>query len=413
MTRLIREHNNIGTNALKESLDLFKRVIIVLIDSVGIGALPDAAEYGDAEANTLGNIARLQGGLFLPSLEEMGLGLIAPLAGVNPPAKPIGWFGKMAEVSNGKDTTTGHWEMAGCPLYQPLPLYPHGFPEDVVRKITEVIGRPILGNKAASGTEIIAELGAEHMKTGKPIVYTSADSVLQIAAHEEIIPLQELYAMGKDVRERVCVGEHSVGRVIMRPFVGEPGSFKRTANRHDYSLQPPSLTVLDHLKASGREVIGIGKIADIFADRGITKTYPTKSNDHGMRVLLQLMCQSKQEGLIFINLVEFDSVYGHRNDVDGYARALQRFDAQLSIVLATLDDSDLLIVTADHGCDPTVAGTDHTREYVPLLVYYKGCHGGNIGVRESFADVGATIAEIFSLPRLSIGRSFLDEIRGV
>lgn len=389
---------------------MFKRMIVIVMDSVGIGALPDAAEYGDSGTNTLGNLARSQGGLFLPTLEKMGLGAIEPLEGVRSDINPIGCFGKMSEISKGKDTTTGHWELAGCPVFRTMPLYPDGFPKDLINRFIAVTGLEVLGNKAASGTAIIDELGAEHMKTGFPIVYTSADSVLQIAAHEEVIPLQELYALGRLVREEVCVGVHAVGRVIVRPFIGTPGLFSRTANRHDYSLEPIGPTILDILKASGHAVISVGKIADIFANRGVTASHPSKSNDHGMQILQGLLTGQHEEGLIFANLVEFDSLYGHRNDSKGYAQALQRIDGQLELVISLLQPSDLLIVTADHGCDPTTAGTDHTREYVPLLVYHRGGPGKSLGVRGSFADIAATIAENYALAPLPYGRSFLPEI---
>lgn len=390
---------------------MFKRIIIIIMDSVGVGALPDAAEYGDMGTDTLGNIARSQGGLFLPSLERLGLGKIAALAGIDSPDRPLAWYGKMAEISKGKDTTTGHWEMAGCPIFQPFPVYPGGFPDDLTAAFTAVTGLKILGNKAASGTVIIEELGAEHLRTGYPIVYTSADSVLQIAAHEEIIPLNELYAMGRIVRDKVCVGQHAVGRVIVRPFTGTAGNFTRTANRHDYSLLPPTTTVLDLVKNSGKAVIGVGKISDIFAGKGITASYPTKSNDHGMSILQSIVNAEATEGLIFVNLVEFDSVYGHRNDSRGYAYALQRLDGQLELLLPLLTETDLLILSADHGCDPTTAGTDHTREFVPLLVYNNGRQGENLGTRTSFADVAATIAENFLLAALPYGKSFLTELK--
>lgn len=389
---------------------MFKRIIVIVMDSVGVGALPDAAEYGDLGTDTMGNIARSQGGLFLPSLERLGLGKIAAFEGINSPDKPAAWYGKMAEIAKGKDTTTGHWEMVGCPIFQPLPLYPGGFPEDLIANFTAVTGRKILGNKAASGTEIIQELGEDHLRTGYPIVYTSADSVLQIAAHEEVIPLDELYSMGKIVREKVCIGRHAMGRVIVRPFIGTTGHFTRTANRHDYSLLPPTITVLDLLKEAGKAVIGVGKISDIFAGKGITASYPTKSNDHGMRTLQNVISSEVTEGLIFANLVEFDSVYGHRNDCQGYAYALQRFDGQLELLLPLLAETDLLILTADHGCDPTTEGTDHTREFVPLLVYNNGRQGDNLGIRTSFADIGATIAENFSLRSLAYGKSFLADL---
>ncbi|MDR3593028.1 MAG: phosphopentomutase [Negativicutes bacterium] len=389
---------------------MFARIVVVVMDSVGIGALPDAAEYGDFGSDTLGNIARSQGGLFLPTLTKMGLGSIAPIQGVPPAGQSAAWFGKMAEISVGKDTVTGHWEMTGCPLFHALPLYPGGFPADLTDKLMAVIGRPILGNKAASGTAIIEELGAEHVKTGDPIVYTSADSVLQIAAHEEVIPLPQLYDIGRRVREEVCIAPHAVGRVIVRPFLGKPGSFFRTPNRHDYALPPPGTTVLDLLKDSGRAVTGIGKIGDIFAGRGITTSNPTKSNDHGMQTLLRTVGENSEAGLIFANLVEFDSVYGHRNDVTGYARALERLDGQLALLLPLLGKTDLLMITADHGCDPTQPGTDHTREYVPLIVYSGGRPGNSLGVRSTFADIGATVAANFALPPLGHGRSFLNEI---
>ncbi|MBP2649783.1 MAG: deoB [Firmicutes bacterium] len=391
---------------------MFKRIIVIVLDSVGTGALPDADKYGDFGANTLGNIARSQGGLFLPMLEKLGLGHIAKINEGQVAVNPVAWYGKMAEISRGKDTTTGHWEMAGCPVFKPFPVYPEGFPAKVIEKISVLTGRGVLGNKAASGTEIIAELGGEHVRTGALIVYTSADSVLQIAAHEEVVPLDELYAIGKRVRSEVCIGEHAVGRVIVRPFIGSEGKFVRTANRHDYSLEPHAPTVLEYLEKSGRSVLGIGKISDIFAGRGITKSYPTVSNDHGMATLARLIDEAHDEGLIMANLVEFDSLYGHRNDCRGYARALERVDGQLAMVLPLIKDSDLLIITADHGCDPTTKGTDHTREYVPLLVYNKAESSSELGVRQSFADVAATIAENFGLPVFEYGKSFLSCLRG-
>ena len=389
---------------------MFQRIIVLVMDSVGIGALPDAGQYGDTGANTLGNIARSLGGLFLPVMNKLGLGTVAEINGLKPVAPAMGFYGKMAEKSYAKDTTSGHWEMAGVPIFSPFPVYPHGFPEEVIEPFTRLINRPILGNKAASGTEIIAELGAEHMRTGYPIVYTSADSVFQIAAHEEIISLEELYHMCRVAREQVCVGKHAVGRIIARPFVGVPGSFIRTANRHDYSLEPDGITVLDALKKEGFVVIGIGKIADIYAQRGITQSYLSKSNDNGMAILLDLIRSNTGAGLIMANLVEFDSTYGHRNDVTGYGRALERLDGQLALLLESLQERDLLIVTADHGCDPTFPGSDHTREYVPLLAFYPNCAGGALGIRETFADLGQTIAENFSLAKLDYGCSFLRQL---
>lgn len=389
---------------------MFQRIIVLVMDSVGIGALPDAGQYGDAGANTLGNIARSLGGLFLPAMNKLGLGTVAEIDGLKPVEPAMGFYGKMAEKSHAKDTTSGHWEMAGVPIFSPFPVYPHGFPEEVIEHFIRLINRPVLGNKVASGTEIIAELGAEHMRTGYPIVYTSADSVFQIAAHEEIIPLEELYHMCRIAREQVCVGKHAVGRIIARPFIGVPGNFTRTTNRHDYSLEPGGITVLDSLKKEGFTVIGIGKIADIYAHRGITQSYSSKSNDNGMAILLDLIRSNSGAGLIMANLVEFDSTYGHRNDVTGYGRALERLDGQLALLLESLQERDLLIITADHGCDPTFPGSDHTREYVPLLAFYPNCSGGALGVRETFADVGQTIAENFSLTKLDYGCSFLHQL---
>ncbi|MBP2642147.1 MAG: deoB [Firmicutes bacterium] len=391
---------------------MFTRIIVVVLDSVGVGALPDAKQYGDVGVNTVENIARLHGGLFLPTLEKLGLNRIVSISDKTAASEPRAWFGKMAELSHGKDTTTGHWEMVGCPVFTPFPVYPDGFPAEIIEKISAITGRKVLGNKAASGTEIIAELGEEHVRTGALIVYTSADSVLQIAAHEEVVPLEELYAIGKKIRELVCVGGHSVGRVIVRPFIGSVGNFVRTPHRHDYSLPPHSHTVLDLMVKSDRSVVGVGKIADIFAGKGITETYPTVSNDNGMETVLRLISQDTGEGLIMANLVDFDSIYGHRNDSIGYARALERVDGQLAVLLPFLKESDLLVITADHGCDPTTKGTDHTREYVPLLVYHKQGSGGSLGVRLSFADIAATIAENFSLEPLPYGQSFLRYLRG-
>ncbi len=389
---------------------MFKRVIVIILDSVGIGVLPDAAEYGDYGANTLVNIARSQGGLFLPTMASMGLGSIEQIDGVEKLHQPIGSYGKMAEISKGKDTTTGHWEMAGCPLFKSFPLYPNGFPPEVIELFIQYTGRTILGNKAASGTEIIDELGPKHMETGEPIVYTSGDSVFQIAAHEDVIPLAELYEMCKIAREKVCVGQHAVGRIIARPFIGTPGQFKRTANRHDYSLAPLTPTILDHMKEAGYNVTGVGKISDIFAGQGLTQSFSTTSNDHGMETLLHLLTHSSESGLIMVNLVEFDSGYGHRNDARGYGKALERVDGQLAILLQELAATDLLLITADHGCDPTVPGSDHTREYVPLLAYYKGCPSVNLGIRKTFADLAATIADNFKIKTLPHGQSFLQEI---
>lgn len=386
---------------------MYNRVFLIVMDSVGIGYLPDADKYGDVGSNTLVNIARSKCGLFLPNLEKLGLGLIDDIEGVQKVTETIGSYGKMTEISAGKDTTSGHWEMAGCPLFTSFPVYPQGFPEEVINKFKALIGRDILGNKVASGTEIIKELGEEHVKTGKPIIYTSADSVFQIAAHEEIIPLEQLYDMCKIARNEVCVGEHAVGRIIARPFVGVSGNFTRTTNRHDYSLLPPHKTILDLLKEANYDVVGIGKISDIFAHQGLTKSFSTKSNSEGMDIIKNLVAKNDITGLIMTNLVEFDSLYGHRNDIDGYAKALESFDKELGELLPMLQEDDLLIITADHGCDPTTDSTDHSREYVPVLVYNKNLQGKNLGIRKTFADVAATIAVNFNIKNMKYGVNLL------
>lgn len=390
---------------------MFHRVILIVLDSVGIGALPDAATFGDENVHTLGHIARSQGGLILPSLESLGLGCIENLSGLSCSLEPRGCYGKLAEISRGKDTTSGHWEMAGCPVFISFPVYPQGFPPEVVAAFEQLTGYKMLGNQVASGTEIIAELGEEHMRTGQPIVYTSADSVLQIAAHEETFGLDELYRICKLTRQEICIGEHQVGRIIARPFVGTPGNFVRTPNRHDYSIFPPAPTVLDLLKKQDFSVIGVGKIGDIFAQRGLTQSVLTKSNHDGMQKLMGLVKTEIQQGLIMINLVEFDSHYGHRRNPAGYKAALEEFDHDLTELMGALDARDLLIITADHGCDPTAPGSDHTREYVPLIVYTEGIQSCDLGVRSTFADIGATIAENFSLESaLPYGTSFLRQL---
>ncbi|NLC77355.1 MAG: phosphopentomutase [Clostridia bacterium] len=385
-----------------------KRVMLIVLDSVGVGALPDAHLYGDEGSNTLGNIAR-RVKLALPNLGKLGLGNIVPIEGIAPAAAPLGAFGKMAELSPGKDTTTGHWEMAGIVLEKPFPIYPEGFPEEIINAFEERTGRKVLGNKPASGTVIIEELGAEHLATGKPIVYTSADSVFQIAAHEEVIPLEELYEMCRVARE-ILQGEHAVGRVIARPFVGTPGKFQRTANRHDYSIEPPSPTMLELIKDRGLEVVGIGKIGDIYSGKGLTKSVPTKGNADGIDRTLAAW-QSVKAGLVFTNLVDYDMKYGHRNDVAGYAAALEEFDGRLPEIMGQLNEEDLLIITADHGCDPTMPGTDHTREYVPLLIYgAKVKAGTNMGIRKTFADVGATVTGYLGAGAPPNGTCMLPEI---
>jgi phosphopentomutase len=385
----------------------FSRVIWIVLDSVGIGEMPDAADWGDAGSDTLGNIARTRG-IKLPNLARLGLGNIMPLAGIAPAAAPAGAYGKCTLASPGKDTTTGHWEMAGIHLAKPFPLYPHGFPPDVMSEFERRSGRRTLGNKAASGTEIIKELGVEHMRTGSPIVYTSADSVFQIAAHEEVIPLWELYKMCETARE-ILRGKHEVGRVIARPFTGAPGSFTRTSNRHDYAVAPPAGMLLDQLHDRGVRVHGVGKIFDIFLGRGIQDSTKTKSNTEGMAQTLEAMRETDR-GLIFVNLVDFDQNFGHRNDVDGYGAALEEFDAWLPELESRLGEGDLAILTADHGCDPTTPSTDHSREYVPLLAFGPKVHAGvNLGVRGTLSDIGQTVAENFGA-HLAHGQSFLKEI---
>ena len=388
-----------------------RRIILIVLDSVGVGALPDAAEYGDEGSNTLANTARAVGGLHLPHLGALGLGNIIPVDGVPPAHHPEGAYGRMAEQSRGKDTTVGHWELAGLISPRPLPTYPNGFPEDLVREFERRIGRRVLGNYPASGTVIIEQLGEEHMRTGGPILSPSADSVFQVAAHEEVIPLPELYRICEIARE-LLQGEHAVGRVIARPFVGEPGGFIRTANRRDWSLPPPAETILDRLSASGRSVLAVGKIEDIFASRGITEAKHTQDNMDGVDKTLLFMSICKA-GLIFTNLVDFDMRWGHRNDPQGYARGLEAFDARLPELREAMRPGDLLILTADHGCDPTTPSTDHSREYVPLLVCGPRVRPGvALGTRATFADVAATIAEALGVGPWPVGRSFLPEVWG-
>jgi phosphopentomutase len=384
---------------------VFQRIIWIVLDSVGIGAMPDAASFGDPPgADTLGNIARLRG-LRLPNMAALGLGNIKPLTGIPASPAPTGAYGRCTLASPGKDTTTGHWEMVGIHLNKPFPLYPHGFPAEIMQEFERRVGRHALGNKAASGTEIIQELGAEHMRTGSPIVYTSADSVFQVAAHEEVIPLWELYKICETARE-ILRGPAEVGRVIARPFEGKPGAFKRTANRHDYAVPPPAGMLLDQLDGRGVPIHSVGKIFDVFLGRGIRESSKTKSNTDGMAKTLEAM-QSQAGGLIFVNLVDFDQQYGHRNDVPGYGAALEEFDAWLPQFQAALQPGDLVIFTADHGCDPTVPGTDHTREYVPLLVSGpKVKHGVDLGLRGSLSDIGQTVAANFGA-RIENGTSFL------
>jgi len=385
----------------------FGRVIWIVLDSVGIGEMPDAAAYGDAGSDTLGNIARVRA-MQLPNLRKLGLANIKPLAHLDPVPQPTGAFGRCALASPGKDTTTGHWEMAGIHLTKPFPLYPHGFPREIMDEFERRIGRGTLGNYAASGTEIIKALGEEHLRSGKPIVYTSADSVFQVAAHEEVIPLWELYKICETARE-ILRGPYEVGRVIARPFVGKPGAFTRTANRHDYAVPPPKGMLLDQLQTARVRVFSVGKIFDVFLGRGIEDQEKTKNNTDGMAKTLVTMGEL-EKGLIFVNLVDFDQQYGHRNDVEGYARALEEFDAWLPSLEAKLAADDLVILNADHGCDPTTPSTDHSREYVPLLAYRpRNQSGVNLGLRRTLSDIGQTVAENFGT-RISEGKSFLRAI---
>ena len=388
----------------------FRRVIVIVLDSVGVGELPDAGEYGDQGSNTLGNIAkrvRLQ----VPALASLGLGRITPLQGVPVPAEPLAAFGRMAERSPGKDSVTGHWELMGLALQKPFPVFPHGFPPETIAEFERRIGRKTLGNTVASGTVIIEELGPEHVRTGFPIVYTSADSVFQIAAHEEVIPVPELYRQCEAAYDLLVTGQ-GLGRIIARPFVGKPGAFKRTANRRDFAIPPTSPTLLDRMKDAGFPVVAIGKIEDLFAGHGMTRATHTASDDEGMDVVEREMATTDR-GLIFANLVDFDTLYGHRNNVEGYATNLERFDARLSELLPALREDDLLILTADHGNDPTTSSTDHAREYVPLLaVGSRVTRGVDLGTRSTFADLGQTLAEIFGVGPLAVGTSFLAEMCG-
>ncbi len=387
----------------------FDRAIVVVLDGVGAGHAPDAARYGDEGANCLTNTANAVGTLTLPNLGSLGIGNLTPIAGTPPVEHARGAFARLDEAAAGKDSTTGHWELMGVTLDRPLPTYPNGFPAELMARFEAAIGRGTLGNYPASGTEIIAQLGAEHVRTGKPIVYTSADSVFQVAAHEAIIPLEELYAICETARG-LLTGEHAVGRVIARPFVGEPGDFTRTAHRRDFSLEPPRPTLLDLLTSAGYEVRGVGKIEDLFAHRGLTWSNHTGTNEAGMRVALEQMAEPFR-GLLFINLVDCDQLYGHRRDPQGYARTLQEIDQWVGTAFGLLGPRDALFITGDHGTDPTFEGTNHTREAVPLLVAGASVLPNvDLGVRSSFADLGATLAEVFSVGPLSSGTSFASKI---
>ncbi|WP_342042758.1 phosphopentomutase [Bacillus sp. OTU2372] len=389
----------------------YKRIFIIVMDSVGIGEAPDAEKFGDKGADTFGHIAERMNGLNMPNMEKLGLSNIREIKGITKAEKPLAFFTKMKEASNGKDTMTGHWEIMGLNIQTPFRVFPEGFPDELVTELEKRTGRKIIGNKPASGTEILDELGEEHIKTGALIVYTSADSVLQIAAHEEIVPLEELYNICKIARELTLDEKYMVGRVIARPFLGEPGSFKRTPNRHDYALKPFDRTVMSELKDAGFDVIAIGKISDIYDGEGVTKSLRTVSNMDGMDKLVETF-DMDFNGISFLNLVDFDALYGHRRDPEGYGKALEEYDARLPEVFAKMKDDDLLMITADHGNDPIAPGTDHTREYVPLLVYSKSMNGGKeLPLRETFADLGATVADNFNVKMPNYGKSFLQELK--
>lgn len=388
-----------------------KRAILIVLDSVGIGELPDAAGYGDEGSNTLGNIAKAIPGFTLPNLERLGLGAIPGGEAFSVPAVLEGAYGRNAERSAGKDTTTGHWEMAGVTLSEPFPTYPHGFPDEVIKAFEAAVGTRTLANEVASGTEIINRLGEEHVKTGFPIVYTSADSVFQIAAHEDVIPIDRLYDMCR-VARNLLSGKHAVGRVIARPFEGAAGAFRRTDRRRDFAVDPFRPTVLDYVKSAGQDVRAVGKIEDIFNGRGITHAVHTHGNMDGVERTLEWM-REPFNGLLFSNLVDFDMLFGHRNDVGGYANALTAFDQRLPEILAAMGPGDLLLITGDHGCDPTTASTDHSREYTPLLVTGRMVNRGtNLGTRGSFGDIAATIADWLDVPAELEGVSFLKQLGG-
>jgi phosphopentomutase len=390
-------------------VSVMRAVVLVVLDSVGVGGAPDAAEFGDAGSATLPNVSRAVGGLRMPHMQGIGLGHVAEIEGVAPVSDPSGAFGLMTERSPGKDTTTGHWEISGVILERPFPLYPEGFPPEVMRPFEEAIGSATLGNYPASGTEIIEQLGEEHLRTGKPIVYTSGDSVFQMAVHVDVIPLERLYEMCKIARD-ILRGPHEVGRVIARPFRGDPGAFERTPDRHDFSVLPPRATVLDELLGAGLDVHAVGKISDIFGGRGISRSRPTRSNDDGITAIVEGIEEIKR-GLIFANLVDFDQAFGHRNDPAGYAAALEAFDRRLPEIVEALGRDDVLIITADHGNDPTTPSTDHSRERVPVV-----CAGGrvragiDVGVRDSFSDCGASCAALLGIETAIPGVSFAGSI---
>jgi len=397
---------------LREMTVEFSRVFLIILDSVGIGEAPDAKNFGDVGADTLGHISEKMDGLHVPHLSALGLGNIrSTMKGITASEHPKAYYGRMQEASNGKDTMTGHWEMMGLYIDKPFMTFPDGFPSELIGELEQRSGRKIIGNKPASGTEIIQELGEEHVKTGALIVYTSADSVLQIAAHEDVVPLEELYHICEMARELTRDSTCRVGRVIARPFIGERGQFERTANRHDYALKPFGKTVMNTLEENGFDVIALGKINDIYDGEGVTKAIRTKDNMDGVDQLLK-MEDHDFHGLTFLNLVDFDSKYGHRRDPIGYGEALEAFDKRLPQILDKLHESDLLFITADHGNDPTYKGTDHTREYVPLLVYHEGIEQGeDLSCRRTFSDLGATISDNFKIELPEHGVSFLKKIK--
>ncbi|MEK3885923.1 phosphopentomutase [Bacillus sp. FSL K6-3431] len=389
----------------------FKRIHLIVLDSVGIGEAPDAESFGDLGADTLGHIAEKMNGLTMPNIGELGLSNIREIKGIEKAEHPLAYYTKMQEASNGKDTMTGHWELMGLITSQPFKVFPEGFPNELIKQLEEASGRSIIGNIPASGTEILDKLGEEHMKTGALIVYTSADSVLQIAAHEDIVPIEELYQICEQARELTMAEEYKVGRVIARPFIGTPANFTRTANRHDYALKPFDNTVMNELMNKGLDVIAIGKIHDIYDGEGITDSVRTVSNMDGMDKWIDIL-NKDFTGLSFINLVDFDALFGHRRDPIGYGKALEEFDERMTELMPKLRKDDLLIITADHGNDPIHHGTDHTREYVPLLVYSPSFAGGKeLPIRKTFADVGATIADNFNIKWQGAGESFLENLK--
>lgn len=392
------------------SVSVFDRILCIVLDGVGVGEAPDAADYGDTGSDSLGNTARRVGALRLPTLERLGLGNIARIDGVLPVEKPGACFGRLAPASPGKDSTTGHWELMGCAVERPFATYPDGFPEKIVSAFESAAGVRVLGNTAASGTEIIAELGARHLQSRRPILYTSQDSVFQIAAHKDVVPLEELYAMCRIAR--VILDDYNVARVIARPFEGLVGGFYRTSERRDFSIEAPGRTVLDALKTAGKKVLTIGKIDDLFSGRGITRAVHTRDNREGMKATLDAL-QEKDWSFVFTNLVDFDTMWGHRNDARAYALGLEEFDSYLVDLMKTLDEGSLLIITSDHGNDPTTASTDHSREYVPLIAYCSGMTAGtNLGTRRTLSDVGRTILENFAIDSSFPGESFLQAVEG-